>query len=150
MHNFTPRRVKGFTLIELMITVAIIGIIAAIAYPSYQNSVIKSNRTQAQACILEAAQFMERFYTLNARYDQQRGTNPPVAVALNLNCINEINRNYALGLVAANLTANTYSLRATPVANSTQANDRCGSLTLNHQGLKGVINGNGATVAECW
>lgn len=149
MHNFTPRRVKGFTLIELMITVAIIGIIAAIAYPSYQNSVIKSNRTQAQACILEAAQFMERFYTLNARYDQQRGTNPPVAVALNLSCINEISRNYVLGLDP--LTENTYTLRAVPPDNSMQKvrDTRCGTLTYNHLGVKGVAGATG-TAADCW
>ena len=71
--------IQGFTLIEVMIVVAVIGILAAIAYPSYQESVTKTRRSAAQGCLVEMAQFMERFYTTNMRYDQ---TAAGVAVAL--------------------------------------------------------------------
>ena len=76
MHNPTfslaaaRTRHTGFTLIEVMIVVAVIGILAAIAYPSYQESVTKTRRSAAQGCLVEMAQFMERFYTTNMRYDQ--------------------------------------------------------------------------------
>ena len=63
----------GFTLIELMITLAVVAILAAIAYPSYQDSVRKSRRADAKSVVLNAAQWMERFYTANNRYDQDRG-----------------------------------------------------------------------------
>jgi type IV pilus assembly protein PilE len=61
-------KVKGFTLIELMIVVAIVGILASIAYPSYMDSVTKSRRSDAQAALLGLAQAMERNYTSNTTY----------------------------------------------------------------------------------
>jgi type IV pilus assembly protein PilE len=72
-------KIKGFTLIELVIVVAIVAILATIAYPSYQDSVRKSRRADAKGVLMEAAQWMERFYTENNRYDQTRAG---VAVAL--------------------------------------------------------------------
>ena len=59
------QRARGFTLIELMVVVAIIAILAAIAYPSYTNHVVKTRRAAATACVMEAAHFMERYYTTN-------------------------------------------------------------------------------------
>jgi len=63
---------QGFTLIELMIAVAIVGILAAIAYPSYIEHVRKTRRADAKAVVLELSQWMERFYTENSRYDKTR------------------------------------------------------------------------------
>src|SRR5690554_2337838 len=70
------RRSSGFTLIELMIVVAIVGILAAIAYPSYQRYVQDSRRSDARANLLQLAQFMERYYTANGRYVDGNGNAP--------------------------------------------------------------------------
>lgn len=64
----TRRYVKGFTLIELMIVVAVIGILVAIAYPSYRDSVLKGRRAQARAAILGLLQQQERYMTQNNQY----------------------------------------------------------------------------------
>ena len=60
----------GFTLIELLVVIAIVGILAAIAYPSYQEHVHRSHRADAQRALLEASQYMQRFYAANMAYDK--------------------------------------------------------------------------------
>src|SRR5690606_5163607 len=133
---------SGFTLIELMIAVAIVGIIAAIAMPAYQNYVMQSNRAVAKAILHENAQFMEQFYTENNRYDQDVGGN---AVAL------PVTQSPRSGAVQYNITlqavANaTFTLQAVPDAGGSMAGDVCGTLTLTNTGLQGA----GGTIAECW
>lgn len=129
----------GFTLIELMITVAIIAILAAVAYPSYQNHVIKTRRAAGAACLSELAQFMERYYTTNMTYAG--------AALPQTNCRNELTSFYAFALDQA-ATAREFSITAT--ATGAQARDaRCGNLTLDQRGTKSV-SVSGTPVGECF
>lgn len=126
----------GFTLIELMITVAVVAILAAVALPSYQYAVTKSRRTVAQGCLTEAAQFMERWYTTNLTYV---GGNPgPCTEASNA-------QHYAPDFSVAP-TASAYTYRMTP--NTRQAaNDKdCGTMTINQAGAKTAS----ITGGKCW
>jgi len=124
-------KAKGFTLIELMVVVAIVAILAAIALPSYQEQMRKSRRAQAKADLTELAQQLERAYTINRSYgvasfvladsgitQSPRDGNPFVA--------------YTIALAQ---TTTTYTLTATPTGTA-QATDRCGILTLDQTGKK--------------
>lgn len=141
-------RVRGFTLIEVMIVVAVIAILAAVAYPSYQDSVIKTRRSAAQGCLVEMAQFMERFYTTNMRYDQTAAT-PPVAVALaNPSCRADMAAFYTFSFVTNEPTQTTYTLQAVPQGSQVADNARCGTLTLTQAGTKG--RSGSAALRDCW
>jgi type IV pilus assembly protein PilE len=128
----------GFTLIELMIAVAVVGILAAIAYPSYQNQVRKGRMSQAQADLLEVAQFMERCFASNNTYQ---------------NCASPINASprtgtayYGIRLVTPARTQ--FTVTATPNSNGGQDEQVCGTLTINQQGVR-TFSGS-ATAAQCW
>ena len=134
---------RGFTLIELMIAVVIVGLLAAIALPSYQAHVVRSNRAAAAACLTEMAQFMERNYTQNMRY------NPAGFVLPDFQCATDLNARYQFSSVAADLGQRTYTLQAVPTTLHTDA--RCQTLTLNQAGQKGAAGGFDAnTVRNCW
>ncbi|MDR4516340.1 MAG: type IV pilin protein [Nitrosomonas sp.] len=130
----------GFTLIELMITVAILGIIAAVALPSYQNYVRDANRAAAKTIIYENAQFMEQFYTENNRYDQNLAGNLVVLPVTQSPRTGAAQYNITLQAVANA----TFTLQAVPVGS--MAGDVCGTLTLTNTGLQGA----GGGVAACW
>ena len=139
------RMESGFSLMELMVVVAIVGILAAIAYPSYTNSVMRTKRGTAQACLMEYAQFMERFYTTNLRYDQDSAGN---AVSLPaLSCANDLSNDYSFAL-ASGTTATTYLVQATPKGGQANRDKLCGTLGLNQTGQQSET-GTGS-VADCW
>ena len=144
--NPARNRNGGFTLIELMIVVAIIAVLAAIAYPSYQNHVIKTRRAAAAACAMAGAQFMERFYTTNMRYDRERdGT----AVSLPATqCAADIAVHYGVQL-AGGTTATTYSIQAAPRGQQATKDTKCGTLAINQTGAKSVSN-TATDPDDCW
>lgn len=144
-HSF--KKQAGFTLLELMIVVAIIGIIVAIAIPSYENSVVKTNRRAASACMLEASTFMERFYTTNLRYDQDlAGT----AVALpSLSCRNDLSASYTLAFQSTP-TASTYSIQATPIGRQFAKDTGCKTMRIDQTGAKTVTGTLSATPNDCF
>ncbi|WP_279303196.1 type IV pilin protein [Marinobacter halophilus] len=135
-------RNSGFTLIELMIVVAIIGIIAAIAYPSYRNNVMATHRTNAQADLMRLAQWMERKY-LQQNYDyRDDGNAPTLPLARSPESGTKM---YDLSLTG--VQKNAFTLQAAPAG--AQADDKCGTLTLDHTGKKEAKKG-GADVPDCW
>lgn len=133
---------QGFTLIELMVVVAIIGILAAIVYPSYVQYVTKSNRSAAESFLLSVSNKQEQ-YVLDAR--QYAAT----LSALSLVTPTDVARNYSITVAANNAaTPPSYTITATPI-NTQLANDtKCANLTLDQNGVKGI--GGTGTVATCW
>jgi type IV pilus assembly protein PilE len=127
----------GFTLIELVVAVAIVGLLAAIAIPSYQDSVLRSRRKAAAACLIEQATFLERFYTTNLTY---------AGVALpGGGCTTDLVAFYGFALNGIP-NATTYAITATPTA--AQPDALCGTLGINQAGQKSET-GTG-TANDCW
>jgi type IV pilus assembly protein PilE len=148
------QKIRGFSLLELMIVLAIVAILARISYPSYKESVAKTKRAQAAAQLLEVAQFMQRFYSQNDRYDQTNQT-VPVAAAVPAVLANApkdspaANANYNISFPANTLKSNSFTLQAVP-ANS-MVGDRCGTLQLTSTGRRFITdNADGSTLANCW
>lgn len=135
---------------ELMIVVAIIGILAAVAYPAYQESVRKSRRAECAGALAGLGNAMERFFTVNSTYlgAAAGGANTGAPAIFAANCPTDGGApTYNITISAA--TGSTYALQAAPIG--PQASDKCGNLTLSNTGLKGVTGQSaGVTWDECW
>lgn len=131
-------RERGITLIELMIAVVIVGILASIAYPSYQNQVERTRRSDAQGLLTDTAQRLESCYTAHNAYNDA-----------NCDVLDDITDGATLESEGGfyevsldSLAASTFTLEAVP--QNAQTGDDCGTLTLEHTGAKG------AAEDDCW
>lgn len=135
-------RSSGFTLIELMIVVAIVAIISAVAFPSYTDYVKRGNRAEGRAYLMNAAALLERYYSDNNRYATATNT-MPANVATAAGATSETGK--YTGSMTVATPWQTYTLTATQNFNDTD----CGNLTLTQAGVKGRT-GTALTVDECW
>lgn len=140
------KKQKAFTLVEVMIVVAILGILAVIALPSYQRHIINANRTDAQAKMLEIAGLLENNYTQRGEYNAAFITNMNADTNYNRHPEGVANnaRRYIISIAAAN-SNQTYTITATPQTQGRQNTDSCQNLTLDNFYSKGQ-SGSG----NCW
>lgn len=154
------KKSTGFTLIELMITVAIIGILAAIALPAYTEQVRKSRRAEVRTILLEGSQWMERFFTENQRYSSnQAGVATSDAnlfpLAFNFSPKGVLAADASYTITLSNLSPNTYTITAT--AQGSMVDDKCGNYVINQTGARGNTNYSSSlyataaiAAAQCW
>jgi len=147
---------KGFTLIELMIVVAVIGILAAIAYPSYQDYLMRSRRADAKAGLLSLQLAQEKYRASCVQYATTINS-----ASANYSCATgnytlthattSPDQHYNLSVVTSTATGTTYTLRATRNSTGLQSNDKCGDFQITQPGIKSIINAaSGYTGANCW
>ena len=141
MHQI-PNRSQGFSLIELMIAVVIVGILAAIAIPMYSDYVTRSRRADGQATLMQVAQELERCYTQFSKYNDNSCS------VVNSGVVSETSDQgfYGISASGGNLTESTFTLTATP--QNEQADDTdCTALTLTHLGEQSAT---GDDPDSCW
>ncbi|MNI04203.1 Fimbrial protein precursor [compost metagenome] len=128
---------RGFTLIEIMIVIAIIGIVITIGYPSLTEYVKKGRRAEVTGLLSEQAQLLERFYS--------KSTTSVYTGATGLSSGNDF---YT---ITPTLTDQTFLLTATRKAGSAMATDKCGDFTITNTGVRSMVNAtSGLTTKDCW
>ncbi len=144
-------RCTGFTLIELLIVIVVLGILTAVAVPTYQAHTARANRAEAKAALMQAAQLMERNYSTANCYNYRTPATcaaqagAAMAIAIQVPAGPAAAARYNIALSAVNRSS--FTLRAT--RSGTMSNDPCGDFTLTHTGTQGLI-GNTLSFAECW
>lgn len=156
-----PKYADGFTLIEVMIAVVIIGIIAMVAIPSYQNQVDRTFRNDAASALLSFASAMERSFSLNSTYCDLGTTTAEVGCGdaredsgapTNFATTAPLDGAAVYDLAIQAVTSSTYTITATPIAGERMANDtRCYQFTLTSTGVRGNLDADGnALDNDCW
>lgn len=124
----------GFTLIELMLVVVIVGVLAAIAYPSYQEQVRQTRRAEVTAVLLENAQRLERHFTRHGSYAEGSAVLVSQSPAAG----------QAVFVITSTLDADTYLLSARALAGGVMAGDACVHYSLNQVGQRTPAD------IKCW
>ncbi|WP_460878779.1 type IV pilin protein [Rhodanobacter koreensis] len=149
-NNPAPRKLAGFTLIELMIVAAIVAILAAIAIPSYQKQIMKSRRASAKTALLDLASREEKYYATNNNYPATLGSVGYANVDGNgaIQVPNNTNEDYySVTITLGTPTATGYTATAAPVGN--QTNDSCGSYSITDLGVQNAT-GTSSGGTGCW
>jgi type IV pilus assembly protein PilE len=145
-YTIMRNRHQGFTLIEVMIVVAIVAIITAVALPNYTEYIRRGHRAEVRANLLQLAQWMERAATANGAYPTTAKN--AAAITSALNAANTKTNRYTISMAS---TASTFTLTATP--KDAQVGDKCGNYTFNQAGVRGA-NGKVPTDSgydvTCW
>lgn len=134
---------QGFTLVELLIAMAVAAILAAIAYASYTAYMQRAHRSEAKTALLQDAAILERNFTTANRYDQDSGGTPTSGLL-----ITQVpaSGTQVYQILVNNIGQQSFTLTAQPMGS--MANDDCGSFTLDNVGTQNVTGT--ATVADCW
>ncbi len=131
---------RGFTLIELVVTVAIIGILVAIAYPAYQEQIRKSRRPEGQGALVELANVQQQYFSDNFTFT-------PTLTNLGYTSATTLGGHYTLSVPVAN--ASVFTVRAAPTG--AQALDtHCAQMDLTNTGVKTAKDSGGTAQADCW
>ena len=148
----------GFSLVELMIAVAIVALLAAIAYPSYMRYTIKTNRNAAEACLSEHSNYMERLYTTTLNYglapasgSTSGGTTAVTSLPpLDCDAASQTGKNYTytFGPTLAVPSTSAYTIQAAPNSTLQNQDTTCGTVWIDQTGAR-HITGTG-TVDQCW
>lgn len=148
--------VGGLTLIELMVVISILSLLVAIALPAYTEHVARARRADARTQLLQVAQFMQRFYSANDDYQEDRASNHVrTQVPANLRqSPADGDAIYTLEIPAATLTRSSFEIRMVPVPAGPMAADKCGTFAINSLGVRTVIVGGAANTSAlrdtCW
>lgn len=145
-------RVRGFTLIELMVTVAILAIVVTLATGGYREYIRRASRVDATGALLRLAAAQEKFYAQNGRYaaNGEMATPPPDGLG-----ITGTERGFYDLEVTSNDLSRNYVAKATVAAGENQEDDTdCAEFTVNEQGLRAAKSSDGDTgtevTARCW
>ena len=130
-------RSRGFTLIELVITIAIVGVLVAVALPTYRDHMRKSRRAEAQAYMMAVAGRQQQFLIDSRAYAATLGT-------INIPMPASVTAAYNVTLFVAGGPPPTFVLTAAPKAGTDQVYERCGTLTVDQTGAKT------ASLSSCW
>ncbi len=148
LRGFTLMR--GFTLIELMVVIVIVGIISAFAYPSYVQYIVDTKRTAATSVLLQIANRQQQFFMDSKSYTADLTNlgfpNNPLEISDDGRSMTSGDSDNVYSVSLSNVTVTTYTITATPLNTQLSRDADCGALTFDQSGAKGA----GGSVDDCW